>query len=258
MKEDIKYIDIGANLFSGQFHNKILEEVERAEEKGVGVIITGSSFESSVGAAKVESVYSTVGIHPHDASDCSDEVLEAFEKLLLENESIVAVGECGLDYDRMYSPKDVQLKWFERQVELAVKHKKPLFLHERAAADDFYQILTNQREVCERAVVHCYTGDRETAEKYLELGCYIGVTGWVCDKRRNQELVDALEIIPVEKLMVETDSPYLIPRGIKGLKNPNRPENIVYVLAEIARIKGVPEEELRIKVLENTRNFFGI
>jgi TatD DNase family protein len=134
----------------------------------------------------------------------------------------------------------------------------PLFLHERSAAEDFTKILSGHPEAAKRAVVHCFTGDRATVEKYLELGCMIGITGWVCDDRRNAELLDALEVIPAERLMAETDGPYLLPRGIKGLKNPNVPENIIYVVRKLAEVKGIEEEELRKNILENTMRFFGI
>ena len=106
--------------------------------------------------------------------------------------------------------------------------------------------------------MHCYTGDKATALRYLKLGCMIGITGWVCDERRNAGLLDALDIIPPERLMAETDGPYLLPRGIKGLKNPNVSENIVYVVRKLAEVKGIDEEKLREILLANTRSFFRI
>jgi TatD DNase family protein len=148
------------------------------------------------------------------------------------------------------------LKYFNEQVKLSGEVNKPLFLHEREAFEDMYSILSEQENL--KAVVHCFTGNRQMAEKYLGLGCYIGITGWVCDDRRNQDVLDALEIIPVDKLMVETDAPYLLPRKIKGLKNPNVPENIRYVVEKIAMVKGLDPEDLRKRVLENTIRFFQI
>lgn len=257
---ETNYIDIGLNLFSKQFAGQEDEIVTRAAQQGVGIIITGSSEHSSAQAAsyvkKHPGIYATAGVHPHDAKSCDKLTIEHLRKLLQSSAQMVAVGECGLDYDRMFSPKDVQLKVFEQQIELAEELNKPLFLHERDAAEDFAEILKRHKDICSRAVVHCYTGTKATAERYLELGCRIGITGWVCDDRRNGDLLEALKVIPVERLMAETDGPYLLPRGIKGLKNPNLPENIVYVVRKIAEVKGVEEDELKRTLLENTRKFF--
>ncbi|MCR5210646.1 MAG: TatD family hydrolase [Lachnospiraceae bacterium] len=260
---EIRYTDIGLNLFNDQFRGKENTVIDNAYAAGVRVIITGSSLHSSLCAAEFcagsrkEKVYFTAGIHPHDAKSCDKAALEKIKEIIQANkERIVAVGECGLDYDRMFSPKDIQLKAFEEQIEVAEWSGLPLFLHERDAADDFIRILEKHRDVAKRAVVHCFTGNRDTAQAYLSLGCLIGITGWVCDKRRNAALVDALDIIPAESLMAETDGPYLLPRGIKGLKNPNVSENIVYVVKKMAEIKSADEESLRRQILENTERFF--
>ena len=258
---EVSSIDIGLNLFSKQYAGREDEIVSSTAAAGVGIIITGSSEKSSEQAQlyvrEHEGIYATVGVHPHDAKSFTKDTASHLHSWICENEKIVAVGECGLDYDRMYSPKDVQLEVFEKQLSLAEELKKPLFLHERSASEDFAKILKRHSSVCERAVVHCYTGDRETAEEYLELGCMIGITGWVCDERRNAELLDALTVIPKERLMAETDGPYLKPR-IRGLKDPNRPEYIVHVVRKIAEVKGLEEETLRLQLLKNTKEFFGI
>ncbi|MBR1470609.1 MAG: TatD family hydrolase [Lachnospiraceae bacterium] len=259
---DYRYIDIGLNLFNEQFAGQEDEIAERAAQQGVGFVITGSSERSSAQAAAYvkdrPDVYATAGVHPHDAKRSDAKTIARLRALFRDNARMVAVGECGLDYDRMFSPREVQLRVFEEQIGLAEELEKPLFLHERAAAADFMQVLKKHPQVCPRAVVHCYTGDRATAEQYLELGCMIGITGWVCDQRRNADLLDALQVIPAERLMAETDAPYLIPRGIRGLKNPNLPENIVYVVRKLAEVKEMEEERLRVQLLENTKRFFGI
>ena len=203
-------------------------------------------------------VFSTAGVHPHDAKSCDDRTIDALRKILTEHDSVIAVGECGLDYDRMFSPADIQRFWFERQVELAEELGLPLFLHERAASGDFREILARHRGVCERAVVHCFTGTRQEAEQYLELGCMIGITGWICDERRNADLLEAMKSIPAERLMAETDAPYLKPRGIRGLKGSNVPENIRYVAERIAAEKQMETETMRQILLDNTRRFFEI
>ncbi len=257
-----KYIDIGLNLFSEQFAGREDETVRRAADKEVGMIITGSSERSSRKASAYvkdkEGIYATAGVHPHDAKSWTGETADKLRQMLKSSANMVAVGECGLDYDRMFSPKEKQLYVFEEQIKLAEELDLPLFLHERDAAEDFAQILGRHRDICKRAVVHCYTGDKATALRYLKLGCMIGITGWVCDERRNAGLLDALDIIPPERLMAETDGPYLLPRGIKGLKNPNVSENIVYVVRKLAEVKGIDEEKLREILLANTRSFFGI
>ena len=265
MDQNIKYIDIGLNLFSDQFRGHETEIVESAHGKDVNFIITGSSLKSSRLAAEFceknpdKSISFTAGIHPHDAKNCEKDTLAKIRSLLTGHRKYaVAVGECGLDYDRMFSPADVQRKVFEEHIALAEELELPLFLHERSAAEDFTKILSGHPEAAKKAVVHCFTGDRATVEGYLELGCMIGITGWVCDNRRNQELLDALDAIPVDRLMAETDGPYLLPRGIKGLKNPNVPENIVYVVRKLAEVKVTDEEELRGQILENPINFFGL
>jgi len=258
---DVRYIDIGLNLFSRQYAGCEDEIVSAAAAAGVGIIITGSGERSSAQAERYvrehKGIYATVGVHPHEASSFGPDMPKRMESWIRNNPGIVAVGECGLDYDRMYSPKEAQLRAFEAQAELAEGLEKPLFLHEREASEDFLGILKRHAGICRRAVVHCFTGDRKTAESYLELGCMIGITGWVCDERRNADLLDALKGIPEERLMAETDGPYLKPR-IKGLKDPNRPEYIVHVIRKIAECKETDEEELRIRILKNTKEFFGI
>lgn len=274
MAMELKFMDIGVNLFSSQFAGREREIAERAAESGVGVIITGSSLRSSRQAAEFAEVYnkereagnektrfpvySTAGVHPHDAKHCDEDTIAELRKTLTGHASAIAVGECGLDYDRMFSPAEVQRLWFERQIALAEELELPLFLHERAASEDFSAILAGHPDACRRAVVHCFTGTRKEAERYLELGCMIGVTGWVCDERRNGDLLEALQSIPAERLMAETDAPYLKPRGIKGLKGSNVPENIRYVVERIASEKHMETEKLAEILLNNTRRFFGI
>ena len=256
----MKYIDIGLNLFSEQFAGCEEEIYKTALENETAFIITGSSEKSSVAAADFakdrEWVWSTAGVHPHDAKHWGPASGANIRRLasLAHN---VAVGECGLDYDRMFSPKDVQLKVFEEQINIAEELDRPLFLHERAAAADFADMMKRYPARCRKAVVHCFTGTREAAESYLELGCMIGITGWVCDERRNADVVDALKVIPADRLMAETDAPYLKPRNVK-LKGANRPEYIKYVVGKIAEIKEMPAEELAETLMGNTRRFFGV
>lgn len=256
----MKYIDIGLNLFSEQYRGSEEEIYRTSLANGTAFIITGSSMRSSAEAARFaegrDKVWSTAGVHPHDARHWDENSGKRMRELA-GKKCNVAIGECGLDYDRMFSPKDVQLKVFEEQVSIAEELDKPLFLHEREAAEDFARIMRSYPGRCKKAVVHCFTGSRETAEKYLELGCMIGITGWVCDERRNAEVTEALKMIPLDRLMAETDGPYLKPRNVK-LKGANRPEYIRYVVEKIAEIKETDAEELATVLLENTRKFFGV
>ncbi len=256
----MKYIDIGLNLFSEQYRGREKEIYETALEKETAFIITGSSVRSSEAAHEFakdrEDVWATAGVHPHDAKHWDKKSAEVIKKLAAEKKN-VAIGECGLDYDRMFSPKDVQLKVFEEQINIAEEFDKALFLHEREATEDFAELMKRYPERCKKAVVHCFAGSRKAAETYLELGCMIGITGWVCDDRRNAELLDALKIIPEERLMAETDGPYLKPRNVK-LKGENRPEYISYVVERIAEIKQTDADRLAETLLENTKKFFGI
>lgn len=256
----MKYIDIGVNIFDKQFSGKVEEIAIDAKNNDIAMIITGSSMKSSTLAsdyiAGKKNIFSTAGIHPHAARTCSENTITELRKLIVNNPGIVAVGECGLDYDRMFSPKDVQKKYFEYQIILAEELDKPLFLHERAAAEDFYHILSRHKNICNRSVVHCFTGDASTVMKYLDLGCYIGITGWICDERRNHDLLEALKYIPIERLMIETDAPYLTPRNINGLSRTNIPSNIKYILSEIAKHKNMEEELLGVEIYKNTKAFF--
>ena len=230
---EIKFYDIGLNLFCRQFKEpeKIISD---AFDEGVGCILTGSDM--------------------HENALVND--FELIEKYISENSRIVAVGECGLDYDRMFSTKENQIRCLEKHIVLAEKLNKPLFLHERNAATDFAKRFKNHSEVCKRSVVHCFTGDKKTLEKYLDMGFYIGITGWICDDRRANELRDAVSILPLDRVLLETDAPYLIPKNVKGLGRVNLPQYIKYVAKDLAKYMKADEEELVLKAKENTEKVF--
>ncbi|MBR6172695.1 MAG: TatD family hydrolase [Eubacterium sp.] len=256
-----KYYDIGLNLFSRQFKHpeKVLQ---RAAEQGVTCILTGSDPKENrmIDAFLREhteiTVFGTAGLHPHNADDFRKEDLEEVRRIITENPRVVAVGECGLDYNRMFSEKKNQLNTLEAFVALAEERGVPMFLHERDAADDFTAIFRSAPKVAERSVVHCFTGDRKTAEAYLEMGFSIGVTGWITDDRRADELRDAVQVIPKDRILVETDAPYLTPRNVSGLGRTNVPENVIYVVKALAEYMHISEEELIPCLMENTRRVF--
>ena len=256
----IKYVDIGLNLFCKQFREpeKIIND---AAAEGVSCILTGSDVRSSESVnafVKGHDCYGTCGIHPHGADRASSEDFAWIREVVSGNDRIVAVGECGLDYDRMFSTRENQLRCFDHQIKIAEECGKPLFLHEREAADDFIARFKKHGDICKHSVVHCFTGTKETLQRYLDMGFFIGITGWICDERRGGALREAVKYIPLDRVMIETDAPYLTPRNIKGLDRTNVPQNIKYVAAELAKNMRVPEEELILAVKENTEKFFKI
>lgn len=254
------YYDIGLNLFTRSFPDpeRIIADAEAA---GICCILTGSEARENELVdefVKTHDVYGTAGIHPHAADGAADKDLERIEEIILSNPKIVAVGECGLDYDRMYSTKENQLYYFKKLIALGEKLKKPLFLHERDAEEDFISCFDGHEDICRRSVVHCYTGNKETAETLLDMGFSIGITGWICDERRAEALREAVKIIPPDRILLETDAPYLTPRGIPGLKRTNVPQNIVYVARALAHYMGVSEENVIRHAKINTEWIFGL
>ena len=247
-----------------QFNSDREKIVEQSLTNGTGLIITGTDLYSSEKAIEFirkhnyKNVWCTVGCHPHNAKELDDSYLADLHKLIRDNKDIVvAVGECGLDYDRMFSTADLQLDAFKGLIKKAEKFNLPLFLHERSAEDAFVKIMKGHRPLCRNSVVHCFTGDKNTVYRYLQMGFMIGITGWICDNRRNKDLIEALKIIPLERLLVETDAPYLTPLGL-NLDKRNIPNNIIYVIDKIAQIKGVSYEEIEKHTLENTKKLFNI
>jgi TatD DNase family protein len=257
----ITYYDIGLNLFCKQYKDpeKIIKD---AAKKHIACILTGTSRRVNKQiiefVLKQESVYGTVGIHPHDADSARKEDFDFMEEVIASNNKIVAVGECGLDYDRMFSTKENQIRCLEKHIQLAKKLDKPLFLHERSASQDFIKRFKKHKELCEKSVVHCFTGNISTLDKYLELGFSIGITGWICDDKRGKELREAVKIIPMDRILIETDAPYLTPKNVKGLSSVNVPENIIYVAKELAKYRKVSEEALIKKAKENTERIFSL
>ena len=255
-----KYYDIGVNLFCKQFPNPE-QIINDALQSGVTCILTGTDPKEN---RQIDTfinnhqAYGTVGIHPHNADSTRDKDYLEIENIAKTNNKIMAIGECGLDFDRMFSTKENQIKCFEKQIEIAETLNMPLFLHERNAVEDFIKVLSHHKEICKKSIVHCFTGNAETLKKYLSMGCYIGITGWICDSRRAKDLRQAVRYIPLDRIMIETDSPFLTPKNIQGLSKTNYPQNVKYVAKELAMHMGVPENTLISKAKENTEHFFSI
>ena len=264
----MRLIDIGANLADASFDGDRDAVIERAMKAGVThMIVTGTGLEESEAALDLARENSgifrcTAGIHPHLATRWTDAPQEARGRLggVLDNELAVAAGECGLDYFRNLSPVDAQRAAFAGQLDLAAEHGKPVFLHQRDAHDDFLAILKEHEVGGLGGVAHCFTGGPEEAESYLDLGLHIGITGWVLDKRRNHDLLRAIPLLPLDRVLLETDSPYLLPRhpDVKPRnRRRNEPRFLPYVARALARHMRVDPEELAAAARGNTRKLFG-
>lgn len=257
---EIKYYDIGLNLFCRQFPDpqKIIAD---AAAENVCCILTGTDMKENLridSFVKNNNSFGTAGIHPHNADSARQEDFQLIEKLARENPRIVAIGECGLDFDRMFSTKENQIRCLEKHIVLAEKLDMPLFLHERDAEEDFIRRFKNHPEICKKSVVHCFTGGKDTLKKYLDMGFNIGITGWICDDRRASELREAARLIPLDRVLIETDAPYLTPRNIKGLDRTNVPQNVCYVAQELAKYMNVTVPELAENAKRNTERIFNL
>jgi TatD DNase family protein len=259
-------IDIGVNLTSKQLKNNIPEILLKSFNADVKtVILTGTCLETSLKAIQLckqfnrpnmPRLYCTVGVHPHSAQrNNSIDLHQKLLKLIKENRDVVvAVGEAGLDYNRNFSPHDIQKKVFEIQCELAVKVGLPLFLHEREAHEDFLAILTKYET---KAVVHCFTGTRIEMLKYVNLGYYIGLTGFITDLKRASEQRLFVHEIPSNRLMIETDAPYMVPKNMPRVKV-NEPAYLEYVAIDVAQLRHTPIEELKKELFDTTYEFFNL
>jgi TatD DNase family protein len=256
-------VDIGANLTHPAFHADLPDVLARARHAGVAtIVVTGTSVAESTSALRTaqahpDTIYATAGVHPHHASECDETTIAAL-RVLAQQPRVVAIGECGLDFNRNYSPHPDQEKWFVSQLELGIELKKPLFLHSRDAFPRFPEILKQYKPP--KAVAHCFTGTREELHAYLDLGLYIGITGWICDERRGAHLLELVRDIPADRLMLETDSPYLTPRDMRPQPKArrNEPSHLPHILRTVARALGKPPEQLAEETTRNAKTFFAL
>jgi len=253
--------DIGANLTHASFREDLDAVLARARAAGVdSIVVTGTSVEESRRAAELaeaHGLYATAGVHPHHARECDAQTIPALRELA-KHPKVVAIGECGLDFNRNYSPHPDQEKWFVAQLELAAELGKPLFLHSRDAHPRFAEILRNLR--VGNAVAHCFTGEAGELRAYLDLGLHIGITGWICDERRGAHLLQLVKEIPRDRLLLETDSPYLTPRDLRPQPKArrNEPAHLPHILRAVARARGEAPEALAEATTRNAKAFFGI
>jgi len=257
------FIDIGANLTHDAFTHDLDAVLERARAAGVvQMIVTGASRAHSPKALHLAQqhpgiLFATAGIHPHHALEYTDECERELRGLHAHPE-VVAVGECGLDYFRDFSPRPAQRRAFARQLQLACETGKPVFLHQRDAHADFMSILREFPALPGPAVVHCFTGTREELFDYLDNGWHIGITGWLCDERRGLHLRDLVRHIPADRLMLETDAPYLLPRTLKPAPNGrrNEPAFLPHIAQHIAHARGEDINTTAATACTVTRAFF--
>lgn len=264
----MQLIDIAVNLTHPSLATQAEALLERARAAGVcQLVLTGTSLSESEASLELcrrlddsgERLFSTAGVHPHDASAWNGASATALKALLGEPE-VRAVGECGLDFDRDFSPRPQQEKALEEQLALAAELAMPVFLHEREASQRLLEILRDFRDRLPAAVVHCFTGERRALYAYLDLDLHIGITGWVCDERRGTHLHPLLSDIPADRLMLETDSPFLLPRSLrpKPKSGRNEPAFLTEVLREVARHRRQSEQQLAAETSACARAFFGL
>jgi len=250
-------IDIGANLTHPAFDADRAQVLQRARAAGViTVIVTGTTIDESRKALSL-GLPCTAGVHPHHARECDDSTIEAL-KSMAAHPDVVAIGECGLDFNRNYSPHPDQEKWFVKQAELSIEIGKPLFLHSRDAFPRFAEILKSLK--ISKAVAHCFTGQKDELRAYLDLGLYVGITGWICDERRGRHLLELVRDIPRDRLLVETDAPYLTPRDMRPQPKArrNEPAFLPHIVATVARALGRPAQEVAAETTRNAMTLFGI
>ena len=261
----MQLVDIGANLTHPAFRGDLDQVLHRARGAGVAsIIVTGTSIAESSRAIKLtenesENLYATCGVHPHHARECDASTIPALRELA-RHPRVVAIGECGLDFNRNYSPHPDQEKWFVAQLQLAVELKKPLFMHSRDAFPRFGNILKELKSQLPPAVAHCFTGEKAELHCYLDLGLHIGITGWICDERRGGHLPGLVREIPADRLLLETDSPYLTPRDLRPQPRArrNEPAFLPHILRTVARALDRPPEEIAAETTRNASSLFGL
>ena len=256
-------VDIGANLTDRNFANDRTEVVERAVAAGVEqVVVTGVNVAKSRAAlalADGRRLFATAGIHPHDANAAEPGWEDAIRELA-KDDRVVAIGEAGLDFNRNYSPPEVQRTVFRNQIALAVELDLPLFVHDRDSGGQTRELLGEYKGELGRCVIHCFTGTATDLAGYLDDGWHIGITGWICDERRGVELQGLVANIPQERLMLETDAPWLLPRTMspRPKHRRNEPAFLPWVARKVAECRGESIEEVTTYTTTNARRFFDL
>ena len=258
--------DIGVNLTNDRFNKDLADTLQRGLDAGVHRhIITGTSLSTSQHALELSlddslpcQRFATAGFHPHSASENTPKSWQQLTELW-QHPRVVAIGETGLDFNRNFSTPTQQLDSFEKHLQAAVRLQLPLFLHERDAAGEFLELINDYRSGFSKAVVHCFTGTEAFLKHLLELDIHIGITGWICDERRGEHLQSSIKLIPSNRLMLETDSPYLLPRDIrpKPKSSRNEPAYLAHILNRVAHFRGQNIADLAQQTEATVNDFFG-
>ena len=254
-------IDIGVNLTHPSLLTNVEQNIFDWQEAGVSNIIAiASNIEESEQLSsliqKLKGIHTTLGCHPHHADSWTYESKGQLLALFKTCAKAVAIGETGLDFNRNYSSQENQIRAFNEQINLAQEVNLPLYLHERDAEDTLISILNTHFDHEVNGVLHCFTADKNTLKRYLDLGLYIGVTGWVCDERRGQDLQEAIKYIPQDRILIETDAPYLLPRTLRPRPKKNHPKFLPHIAEQIALILNIQEKELIRMSRSNTERLF--
>ena len=257
-------LDIGVNLTSSAFDSDREQVLNRAWQAGLtALIITGSSVEDSENALQLSRIhpncFCTAGVHPHHASTFGNKTLIQLSQIL-ENKQVKAVGETGLDFNRNFSSETAQVHAFEQQLQLACEKQLPIFLHQRDAHATFYPMIKAYRDQLPNAVLHCFTGSKEELFDYLDLDLHIGITGWICDERRGEELQSIITEVPLNRLMLESDAPYLLPRNMspRPKSRRNEPAYLPFELEKVSECLSLPAHQIAEKTTKTARIFFNI
>lgn len=254
----MKPFDTHAHLYDKAFDRDRDEVLARTLEAVDYVVIPSENYETSQKAVRLAETYGTVygavGIHPHETKYASEEILQKIGDLA-QLPKVKAIGEIGLDYHFFYSDKETQQKWFARQIELARDLDLPFLIHDREAHGDTLSILKKHKNSRMRGIMHCFSGSVETAEELMKLGFYISFAGPLVFPN-SRRLKEAAREIPLDRLLIETDSPYLTPPPHRGERN--EPANVIYVAEEIARLKGIPVETVVEETRKNGLSIYGI
>lgn len=256
------FFDAGVNLFNPCYAENREQILQNAWQHGLsGILLISSDVNESRQqqqyACSDPRLYCTAGVHPHQAGQVESDWLTTLTQLL-HLPHVVAVGECGLDFNRNFSTPEQQIQVFDAQLQLAIHHKKPLYLHERDAFNCQLDMLQNYPGLT--GIAHCFTGNKTQLKAYLDLGLYVGITGWLCDETRGQDLIEAVRYLPLDRLVLETDSPFLLPKTMNNRpkSRQNEPAFLVEIAAQFARLTGHNLDEIALHSKNNSLNLFQI
>lgn len=255
--------DSHAHIDDKSYTRDLDDVIERAKKEQVqGIMVAGTNFSTSLKAIRIAEKHSlvitSVGIHPHDAKQCSKKDIEALIELARNNDCVKAWGETGLDFNRMFSPQKDQENCFIQQLEAAGLLDLPLIFHERDSDGRFYELIKSHGPLTRKGVVHCFSGTKKELFNYLDLGYFIGITGILTIEKRGEDLRRMVPLIPEDRILIETDAPYLTPAPQKNKVRRNEPAFVKSVLLRLAEVRGTDPDELSKTIFKNTQRLYGL